>query len=85
MEIVYRRDPLKALRRIQPAKVTDIRVAIARIAVDPSAPNNNIKPLSGVPNGYRVPVGDWRISYTVDRRANVIEVFEIAPRGGAYR
>lgn len=85
MEIVYRRDPLKALRRLQPAKAADIRSAIARIAVDPSAPNNNIKRLSGVPDGYRVRVGDWRVSYTLDRQKSVLEIYEIAPRGGAYR
>ncbi|HML10877.1 MAG TPA: type II toxin-antitoxin system RelE/ParE family toxin [Stellaceae bacterium] len=85
MEVVYDRDPLKVLRSMQPAKAVDIRAAIARIAIDPFAPNNNIRPLRGVPNGYRVRVGDWRASYTIDRQANVIEVFEVAPRGGAYR
>ena len=85
MEVAYRRDRVKTLRGMQPAKATDIRAAIARIAINPFAPNNNIKPLSGVANGYRVRVGDWRVSYTVDRAANVIEVFEVAPRGGAYR
>jgi mRNA interferase RelE/StbE len=85
MEVAYRRDPVKTLRGMQPAKATDICAAVARIAVDPFAPNNNIKPLRGVANGYRIRVGDWRVSYTVDRAANVIEVFEVAPRGGAYR
>jgi mRNA interferase RelE/StbE len=85
MDVVYARDPLKVLRGMQPAKSADIRAAIARIALDPFAPNNNIRPLRGVPNGYRVRVGDWRASYTVDRRADAIEVFEVAPRGGAYR
>lgn len=85
MNIVYRRDPLKALRRMQPTKAADIRAAITRIAIDPFALNNNIKRLRGVPNGYRVRVGDWRVSYILDRSADAIEVFEVAPRGGAYR
>ena len=85
MEVAYRREPVKTLRGMQPAKATDIRAAIARIAINPFALNNNIKPLKGVTNGYRVRVGDWRVSYTVDRAANMIEVFEVAPRGGAYR
>jgi mRNA interferase RelE/StbE len=59
--------------------------AIKRIAADPSAPNNNVRPLKGVPSGFRVRVGDWRVSYTIDREARVIDVFEVAPRGGAYR
>jgi mRNA interferase RelE/StbE len=85
MKIEFRRDPLKALRGMQRAKAEDIFAAVDRIAADPFARNNNIKPLRGVPNGYRVRIGDWRVSYTVDREADVIDVFDIAPRGGAYR
>lgn len=70
---------------MQRAKADDIFEALDRIAADPFARNNNVKPLKGVPNGYRVRVGDWRVSYIFDRHANVIEVFEVAPRGGAYR
>ena len=84
-KVSYRRDTAKALRRIQPAKAEDIMAAVTRIAADPSAPNNNVRPLTGVSNGFRVRVGDWRVSYTIDREARVIDVFEVAPRGGAYR
>lgn len=70
---------------MQRAKAEDVFTALERIAVDPFAVNNNIKPLRGVPGGYRVRVGDWRVSYTLDHEADVIDVFEIAPRGGAYR
>jgi mRNA interferase RelE/StbE len=85
MKIGFRRDPLKALRSMQRAKAEAIFAALDRIAANPFARNNNVKPLRGVPDGYRVRVGDWRVSYTLDRQADVIEVFEIAPRGGAYR
>lgn len=85
MQIVIARDARKVLSRMQPAKARDIRQALARVAADPSAPNPNLRPLKGVPNGFRIRVGDWRVSYTVDHTARVIDVFEIAPRGGAYR
>jgi mRNA interferase RelE/StbE len=85
MKIEYRRDPQKALRGMQRAKAEDIFGALDRIAANPLARNNNIKSLKGVPNGYRVRVGDWRVSYTLNRAADVIDVFEIAPRGGAYQ
>ena len=75
---------------MQPAKAKDIREAIDKVAADPTAPNNNLRALKGVPNGFRIRVGDWlrpnwRVSYTLDRQARVMSVFEIAPRGGAYR
>jgi mRNA-degrading endonuclease RelE of RelBE toxin-antitoxin system len=85
MRIIYRRDPIKALRRMQRPKAEDIITAVERVAADPSAPNNNLRPLKGVPNGFRIRVGTWRVSYVIDREADVIDVFEVAPRGGAYR
>jgi mRNA interferase RelE/StbE len=85
VEIVIARDAGKVLARMQPAKANDIREAIDRVAADPAAPNNNLRALKGVPNGFRIRVGDWRVSYTLDYRANVMSVFEIVPRGGAYR
>jgi mRNA interferase RelE/StbE len=85
MRIVVGRDALKVLSRMQPAKARDIRQAIARVAADPPARNPNLRPLKGVPNGFRIRVGDWRVSYTLDCTAGVMDVFEIAPRGGAYR
>ena len=70
---------------MQPAKARDIREAIDKVAADPSAPNNNLRALKGVPNGFRIRVGDRRVSYTLDRQGGVMSVFEIAPRGAAYR
>ena len=85
MRVIVGRDALRVLSRMQPAKASDIRQAIARVAADPSARNPNLRPLKGVPSGFRIRVGDWRVSYTLDRAAGVLDVFEIAPRGGAYR
>ena len=85
VEIVIGRDAAKALARMQPAKAEDIREAIDKVAADPTAPNNNLLALRGIPNAFRIRVGDWRVSYTLDYQAGVMSVFEIAPRGGAYR
>jgi mRNA interferase RelE/StbE len=79
------REARKAMRRLQPAKAQDIRKAIDRVAADPNVPNNNVRRLVGVPNGFRIRVGDRRVSYTLDRQTNRMMIFEIAPRGGAYR
>jgi len=85
VQIVIARNAGKVLVRMQPAKAKDIREAIDKVAADPTAPNSNLRPLKGVPNGFRIRVGDWRVSFTLDRQAGVMSVFEIAPRGGAYR
>ena len=85
VQIFIARNAGKVLVRMQPAKARDIREAIDEIAADPGAQNNNIRALRGVPNGFRIRVGDWRVSYTLDHWAGVMNVFEIAPRGGGYR
>lgn len=85
VKIVIRNTALKILTRMQPAKAADIRAAIDRVAAAPFAPNNNIRPLSGTLDGYRIRVGDWRVLYRLDRAADTMEVVNIAPRGGAYR
>ena len=85
MRVAIRRSPLKRLRRMQPARARAIRKAIDRVAANPSGRHANLRPLANVPNGYRVRVGDWRVSFTLDRDAEILDVFEIEPRGGAYR
>ena len=53
--------------------------------MQPAKARANLRPLVGVPHGFRIRVGEWRVSFTLDRKAAVMEVFEIEPRGGAYR
>jgi mRNA-degrading endonuclease RelE of RelBE toxin-antitoxin system len=59
--------------------------AATRELGQPFRSDRNVKPLTGVRGAYRRRFGDWRVSYLIDQRARVIEVFEVAPRGGAYR
>ena len=78
-------EPAAWERRMQPAKARAIREAIDRVAANPSGQHADLRPLANVPDGYRVRVGDWRVSCTLDRNAGILDVFEIDPRGGAYR
>jgi mRNA interferase RelE/StbE len=85
VEIVVAASAIKILRRMRPKKAQDILVAIERVAADPRAKYNNLKPLKGIRNGFRIGVGDWRVSFTLDYAADIMDVFEIAARGDAYR
>ena len=70
---------------MQPAKAWAILEAIDRVAANPSGQHANLRPLTYVPDGFRVRVGDRRVSFTLDCNAEVLDVFEIEPRGGAFR
>jgi mRNA interferase RelE/StbE len=84
--VTWKRDAVKALLAMQPKRAAAIRENCQDIAATPPpAKHSNLRPLAGVPNGYRLRLGDWRVSFTIDPATGVIEVFEVAPRGGAYR
>lgn len=56
-----------------------------KVAEDPYRADTQIKPLSGVKNGYRRRFGDYRVLYTVDGELEVLEVFKVGHRGSVYR
>lgn len=86
LQIVWKRDALKALMGMQRKRAMAIRAKCQEIAdAPPPGRHANLRSLVGVPNGYRVRFGDWRVSFTIDDDTGVMEVFEVAPRGGAYR
>lgn len=81
--IMIAKDAARALRRMPRNTAETIRDKIAALAVDPHAPNNNVKVLVGRP-AFRLRVGDWRVIYELDDDIRVLAVERIAPRGGAY-
>ncbi len=61
-----------------------IRDKLRQLAIDPYAPNNNVKKLHGR-EGYRLRVGEWRVIYEIQDEHLIILVLDIGPRGGIYR
>jgi len=57
--------------------------AFFRLAVDPYAPNNNVRKLSGR-NGYRLRIGNIRVLYDIYDLTLVIDVLTIGFRGSVY-
>ena len=74
----------RALTRMPANDRGTILAKVRAVAADPDAPNNNVRPLRGVP-GFRLRVGGWRVLYLLDREARQMAVREILPRGDAYR
>ena len=54
------------------------------LAANPFAPNNNVTALKAT-DGFRLRVGDWRVLYTLDTKAETMTIAAIVPRGEAYR
>lgn len=79
-QIAYRKEALKALRRMPANTAERIRSKIEAYATDPASQANNVKALQGRP-GIRLRVGAWRVIMEDDV---VLDVLEIGPRGGVY-
>ncbi len=79
--IALRPAAARALRTLDPAARPRIRGAIRLLADDPRPPAS--RPLPGRP-GYRVRVGDYRISYTIAHGVLSIVVVALGHRREGY-
>jgi mRNA interferase RelE/StbE len=71
-----------AQRQIRQLDPPMVRRIIRKLQQNPRLPG--VRKLQGVPGGYRVRVGKWRILYTVDDQAKEIHVYQIKHRSKAY-
>jgi mRNA interferase RelE/StbE len=77
------RDAEKVMRRLPGNIARRIDARILALAENPRP--EGCKKLEGHENLYRIRVGDWRISYALEKERLMILVIEVAPRGGAYQ
>lgn len=84
MELIIRKQALKALNRMQPRLRDAIKVELKRIALDPFGPHPHVKPMAGFKNAFRLRHGDWRVLYVIDRQSQSIRVEWVKPREDAY-
>ncbi len=82
--LTFRKQAVKALRRMPPAQSQRILAAIDSLAHEPDRRDMDVAPLVGQP-GFRLRVGGIRVIYQRDDTARHIEILRIAPRGDAYR
>jgi len=81
--VTYTADAVRALSGMDQVIAKRIRVKILALALDPRAPNNNVKKLTGVA-GYQLRVGDWRVIYTLKQQILTVTVVRIGHRSEIY-
>jgi mRNA interferase RelE/StbE len=82
--VAYTTDALKVLSRMDQVVAKRIRSKILALAVNPSAPNNSVKKLTGV-EGYRLRIGDWRVIYTLKHEIMTVVVVRVGHRREVYK
>jgi mRNA interferase RelE/StbE len=83
MQVTYRKQALKDLRRMQAKTATAFQRAFRKLADDPQRQDLDVKKLQGR-EGYRLRIGGYRAIFTMDRKIEIIDVLAIANRGDAY-
>lgn len=81
--ILVHRDTEKILHKLDRETFLRLRDAINHLARDPRPAG--YKKIMGTKNLYRIRVGEWRISYALEKEQLIILVVEISTRGDAYR
>ena len=82
-EVRLSRDAANYLQRVDRRTYERFLRRLEQIAADPYG--GHTKPLGGAGQRRAARVGDWRIVFTVDRVAQVVNVSDIGPRGQIYR
>lgn len=80
--LTIKRSAEKALRAIPQEDVRRVVARMEALSDDPRPPGS--EKLSAREQ-YRIRQGDYRIMYTIDDRARIVDVVRIAHRGDAYR
>ncbi len=83
-ELTIKRQAIKALQNMPRQNAQRIRRELDKLAAQPNRRDVDVASLTGRP-GFRLRVGDWRIIFTRENTARVIDVLRIVPRGQAYK
>ncbi len=83
-DILITKSALRQLNRMPKNIKQTVIKKIARVAANPHAPKNNVKPLRKG-DFFRLRIGSWRVIYTVDNESKTMHVIDILPRGNAYQ
>lgn len=86
MKIIYSKDSIKFLAKLDKKSVYRIKEAIEGLVIIP--PKGDIKPMQGYNDGRkRLRVGEWRIIYRYDKNdeIKILFIIDIGNRGDIYK
>jgi mRNA-degrading endonuclease RelE of RelBE toxin-antitoxin system len=75
---------LKRLHRLPRNRQKQIATKLEALAVNPTGPQPQAKPLEARPGVFRLRIGEWRATYVLDHGARLIRVLKIEPGHDVY-
>jgi mRNA interferase RelE/StbE len=85
MQVAIRRAAAKMLRKLPDDRRTQILLRLNTIAANPNRQNIDVKPLAGSNDQFRLRVGDYRVIFSLDPVARVLNVDAVGTRGDVYK
>ena len=82
--VEYTKDAMRFLERLDDKTYRRVKDKINALALDPFAPNNNVRKLVGR-DYFRLRVGNIRVVYNLFEKVLVVNVFEIGFRDSIYK
>lgn len=83
--ITFTKSAMRRWRDMSQSQRDKVRGVLEALAADHTFRHNQLRALKDTENGFRFRLGSWRVSFTIDRQAGTLEVFEVETRGSAYR
>lgn len=81
-QITIKPSAVKELDGLPATVASRVAAKIKALAATPRPPG--VKKLEGEPIRWRIRTGDWRIIYSIDDKARVVDIFYIRHRSKAY-
>ena len=85
LAIIYLRKALRRARDLPAGQLKTLETVLDGLAADPTYLHNNLKPLSGSKDAFRLRLGGWRVTFAIDADARTLTCIDIQPRGSAYK
>lgn len=84
--IIFSKKSKKHIQRLDRNTKLRVRNSILKLAENPyDTQINDIRPLKGYKDTYRLRIGDLRVLYKVENQELIILVLEIGSRGDIYK
>lgn len=82
-QIRWKRSAAKELKKLPQATLLRILQSVESLATDPRPPG--CRKLTGAEHTYRIRVGDYRVLYTIEDDAVLVEIIRVGHRRDVYR
>lgn len=84
-QVIYLPEAEKFFRKAPKNLLSQIFHQLEQIALDPFAPNHNLKKLKDPLHGYRLRIGNFRAIYLLDNGQKRLIVVKIKHRSAIYK